>query len=68
MEFKRRDLCSEDEVDNLMRTMTERRIRHLPVVVDGSLIGIVSIGDMVKAGSASSKRTRTPALYLAAGS
>jgi CBS domain-containing protein len=39
----------EDEVDNLMRTMTKRRIRHLPVVVDGKLLGIVSIGDMVKA-------------------
>jgi len=31
-----------------MAVMTERRIRHLPVVVDGSLAGIVSIGDVVK--------------------
>jgi CBS domain-containing protein len=31
-----------------MRIMTERRIRHLPVVVDGALRGIVSIGDVVK--------------------
>jgi CBS domain-containing protein len=29
--------------------MTERRIRHLPVVVDGRLVGLVSIGDLVKA-------------------
>jgi len=31
-----------------MRMMTERRVRHAPVVVDGSLQGIVSIGDVVK--------------------
>jgi CBS domain-containing protein len=35
-------------VDDLMATMTERRIRHLPVVDDGRLVGIVSIGDVVK--------------------
>ena len=35
-------------VDELMATMTERRIRHVPVVVDGRLAGIVSIGDVVK--------------------
>ena len=29
--------------------MTERRIRHVPVVVEGRLVGIVSIGDVVKA-------------------
>ena len=31
-----------------MALVTQRRIRHLPVVVDGSLAGIVSIGDVVK--------------------
>jgi CBS domain-containing protein len=31
-----------------MATMTEHRIRHVPVVVDGKLAGIVSIGDVVK--------------------
>jgi CBS domain-containing protein len=31
-----------------MAEMTERRIRHLPVVEDGKLAGIVSIGDVVK--------------------
>jgi CBS domain-containing protein len=38
----------DDHIDNLMRLMTDRRIRHVPVVVDGALIGIVSIGDVVK--------------------
>jgi len=41
--------CTPDDlIDNLMRLMTEQRIRHVPVVVDGSLAGIVSIGDVVK--------------------
>jgi signal-transduction protein with cAMP-binding, CBS, and nucleotidyltransferase domain len=35
-------------VDELMVLMTERRFRHVPVVKDGSLVGIVSIGDVVK--------------------
>jgi CBS domain-containing protein len=37
-----------DAVEDILRVMTERRIRHLPVVDDGRLIGIVSIGDLVK--------------------
>jgi CBS domain-containing protein len=37
-----------DTVGELMSEMTNRRIRHLPVVVDGRLRGIVSIGDVVK--------------------
>ena len=41
--------CAPDaEVDSLMAVMTERRIRHVPVVADDALIGIVSIGDVVK--------------------
>jgi len=39
----------EASVDQLMETMTQGRFRHLPVVEDGRLIGIVSIGDIVKA-------------------
>jgi CBS domain-containing protein len=35
-------------VDDLRVMMTERRIRHVPVVSDGSLTGIISIGDVVK--------------------
>lgn len=38
---------SEDSIDRVAGSMTERRIRHLPVVDDGSLVGIVSIGDVV---------------------
>lgn len=38
----------EDRITKLMARMTERRIRHLPVVDDGALCGIVSIGDVVK--------------------
>jgi len=37
----------ETTVDQLMAIMTERRIRHLPVLVDGALAGLVSIGDVV---------------------
>jgi signal-transduction protein with cAMP-binding, CBS, and nucleotidyltransferase domain len=41
--------CSpQDGVDDLMRVMTEQRIRHVPVLVDDELRGIVSIGDLVK--------------------
>ncbi len=38
-----------DTVDDAMALMTDRRFRHLPVAVDGKLVGIVSIGDVVKA-------------------
>jgi CBS domain-containing protein len=38
----------ETSLEDVMRMMTERRIRHAPVVVDGGLRGIVSIGDVVK--------------------
>ncbi|WP_163511836.1 CBS domain-containing protein [Fodinicola acaciae] len=38
----------DDAVDDIMRVMTNRRIRHVPVVEDGQLVGIVSIGDIVK--------------------
>ena len=42
--------CTETTtVDELMATMTERRIRHVPVVAQGRLVGLVSIGDVVKA-------------------
>jgi CBS domain-containing protein len=39
----------QDDLPDVMGVMTERRIRHLPVVERGQLIGIISIGDLVKA-------------------
>jgi len=42
--------CSKDDsLSDLMAMMTDRRVRHLPVIDDGRIIGIVSIGDLVKA-------------------
>lgn len=38
----------ETQVDELMKTMTDRRVRHVPVVEEGRLVGIISIGDVVK--------------------
>jgi CBS domain-containing protein len=37
-----------ESVDDLMARMTDRRVRHLPVLDAGRLVGIVSIGDLVK--------------------
>ena len=37
-----------DTIDHVMQTMTDGRFRHVPVVEDGRLIGIISIGDVVK--------------------
>jgi CBS domain-containing protein len=43
-----RTCAGTDDVTGLMQTMTEHRIRHVPVVADGRLTGIISIGDVVK--------------------
>jgi CBS domain-containing protein len=41
--------CEESAtVDELMRLMTDQRVRHVPVVRQGRLVGIISIGDVVK--------------------
>jgi CBS domain-containing protein len=43
------ETCDEEtQLDDLMKMMTERRVRHVPVVRDGRLVGIISIGDVVK--------------------
>ena len=43
-----RTCAPDDSAEDLMRLMTDHRIRHLPVSVDDTLVGIVSIGDVVK--------------------
>jgi CBS domain-containing protein len=43
------ETCSENEpISNIMERMTEGKFRHVPVVAEGRLVGIVSIGDVVK--------------------
>ena len=43
------ETCTEsDTVQQIMQRMTERKFRHLPVVEHGRLVGIISIGDVVK--------------------
>ena len=41
--------CSVDATaDQILATMTEKRFRHMPVVKDGVLVGIITLGDVVK--------------------
>ena len=40
-------VSADDTVDRCMRLMTQNRVRHLPVVENGRLVGIISIGDLV---------------------
>jgi CBS domain-containing protein len=40
-------IAPSDSVEDAMRRMTDKRVRHLPVVADGRVVGLVSIGDMV---------------------
>ena len=39
----------QDDIISVANTMTEKRIRHIPIVEQGKLVGIISIGDVVKA-------------------
>ncbi|HEY9560028.1 MAG TPA: CBS domain-containing protein [Anseongella sp.] len=41
-------ICPDDTIEDCMQRMTDKRIRHLPVMEDGKLSGIISIGDVVK--------------------
>ncbi|MCI5039740.1 MAG: CBS domain-containing protein, partial [Donghicola eburneus] len=38
-----------DRTDEVMQKMTDGRFRHMPVLEDGKLIGVISLGDVVKA-------------------
>ena len=57
----------DDEVTLLMSLMTDRRIRHVPVVDDGRLVGIVSIGDVVKSRVDQLERDRKELLEYVSG-
>lgn len=46
-----------ESIDDCMRIMTERRIRHLPVTDGGRVVGMLSIGDLVKAVIDEQRRT-----------
>jgi CBS domain-containing protein len=41
-------ITPETEVEEAMALMTDRRIRHVPVVADGNVVGMISIGDLVR--------------------
>jgi CBS domain-containing protein len=56
-----------DEVISLMSLMTDRRIRHVPVVAGGRLVGIVSIGDVVKSRVDQLERDRKELLEYVSG-
>lgn len=47
----------EQTIDDCMRLVTEKRIRHLPVVQNGKVTGVISIGDLVKAVIEDQQRT-----------
>jgi CBS domain-containing protein len=57
-----------ESVDALLSRMTDRRIRHLPVCFQGKLLGIVSIGDLVKTKIAETEaEARSLKAYITAG-
>jgi len=60
--------CEDDSVDDLMEMMTRGRFRHMPVVEEDRLTGIVSIGDVVKTRIAETvQEAQSLREYIAAG-
>lgn len=60
--------CETDSIDDLMETMTRGRFRHMPVVEEDRLTGIVSIGDVVKSRITETvQEAQTLREYIAAG-
>ena len=58
----------DDSIDHIMETMTHGRFRHVPVVRHGELLGVVSIGDVVKARLAEAHHeAEALKAYIAAG-
>ena len=58
----------DDSIDQVMQTMTQGRFRHLPVVRHGELLGLVSIGDVVKTRLEETKHeTEALKAYIVAG-
>jgi CBS domain-containing protein len=58
----------DDSIDQVMQTMTSGRFRHLPVMRHGELLGLVSIGDVVKARLEETKyETEALKAYIVAG-
>ena len=58
----------DDSIDQVMESMTQGRFRHLPVVQRGELLGLVSIGDVVKARIAETQHeTEALRAYIVAG-
>lgn len=55
------------DIDHIMRQMTEGSFRHVPVIEDGKLIGIVSIGDVVKARIRELEREKSALQHYIAG-
>ncbi|WP_125256545.1 CBS domain-containing protein [Brevundimonas fluminis] len=57
-----------ETVGDLMARMTDRRIRHLPILADGRLAGVISIGDVVKCQiDEATREAESLRTYIAAG-
>lgn len=48
MQYGVTSVSPDESVDHVMKLMTHHRVRHMPVIRDGALVGIISIGDVVK--------------------